>query len=60
MCIHHRRLSRIISKLKPPLRTSRGAEEVAADNSQLVLSTTRKVIIFIFYCILDTTNMVKT
>ena len=56
-----------ICKLRPRIRTSRGAEEAAADNPQFVSSSMeidysdifRKLIIFIFYRILETTNMVK-
>ena len=55
-------------KLAPSLRTSRGTDEAAADNTQFVNSYMkiqvsyifRVLIMFRFFCILDTANMVKT
>ena len=52
----------------PHIRTSRGTEEAAAENTQFINSSMemnysyifRELVIFIFYCILDTTNVVKT
>ena len=56
------------TKLRPGLRASRGIEEAAADNTRSVNSSMKiyvtyifpLFIISIFFCILDTTNMVKT
>ena len=61
------KIIRNYSKLTPSLRTSRGTDEAAADDTQSVDSSMRTYVsyifrvlnIFRFFCILDITNMVK-